>query len=630
MKQSLTGIRYGANRFSPKGFLKPLAIGVLGVAASSVSASAADTKPDYSRTITVPFSRTLGEAPTSKSQLWKKADELRKVGLQSDLGDVKKQLQLNRTLHNRFQQTDEADKRREVVIEALDDSSVFRRTTSRSMFYESYDRKADLDAHFKQVDAIETSQKTLAYLAEIKAGKVAISQETLDALNQEKEKASEAVEAAKTKLEEAEKHHDLWVNWTYMKGEPLSETNKPNYQIAKDLLSKAELALRQAQVVSGVANGKHMALKTLLDTPKEKRDEVLAKLQTRLETNVTQAKAAPKYFEAQLLAQLQQEYEGIEALKDKYMQLWKNPKTSQNTIVLTDDEVNRMARDIPQAIRTLEDTQIQFKQFEAQIQANTGADLRLPTQSHPNPWPQNFTIAAASEQQTSAFGNLYFNRLMGKIRQAGSMTKALQASSQEGLSNQLGGKTEGGKSSAVQVPHVSTQVVEGWAVGKSDKTRKLVVIVGGDNPEDNDRHLPVGQSIKNQLKGLFQLAESDITVLERPDNKIIAETFDQLAQTGGEDSEVMVVMTGHGHASYFDSGLKGLDRFKQGGYRGSFALQIDKYGLTSESLSETFMKTQLKKLKDYDCGVLLNLSCHSSAWIAKNSAKSTQDPWLLG
>jgi hypothetical protein len=264
----------------------------------------------------------------------------------------------------------------------------------------------------------------------------------------------------------------------------------------------------------------------------------------------------------------------------------------------------------------------------------------METQKAPNPWPKNFMVGSAVEQETVAWGmGYYLSNLLEEAPKQGSMPAAMVSQSKLGMRHDVFENqtfNENGwlktykvsRGTRIQIPHVSTQVVEGWKVADTEKTRHLIVIQGEDGS-----NFPKGSMLesanwaKAEISKLFNVKAENAHVMSLPDLKTIEAKFDELSKIAGKGSEVMVVVVGHGMAGNYDGGGKIPEWYKEGGYNGYMNIKSDEFGYPDARLTEDFVKEQARKLKDCDAGIVLILSCHSGSWIASNQPMVPTSPF---
>ncbi len=254
-------------------------------------------------------------------------------------------------------------------------------------------------------------------------------------------------------------------------------------------------------------------------------------------------------------------------------------------------------------------------------------DLRLNADKPKQAWPKNFAVATATGQRHMAWGGLYMDSVFNHLKTEKSLPAAIRKTEQANsiIHDVERNGTPQGK--AYQVPVSSTRPIEGWKVFGEEKTlppRKILYIQGGTNPnEDPARFNREYAAFDRNIRHHFGPAVEILRVKE-PTFKQVDEAIEFLAKTSDDKTEVMIFMSGHGSASGLEEGLTEEDKLKEGSQIGSFMLKgPSKDNPNGEFLSETHLKQLTQKLAHCKSGLIMIDSCHSGAWIAKDTPRKT-------
>lgn len=238
----------------------------------------------------------------------------------------------------------------------------------------------------------------------------------------------------------------------------------------------------------------------------------------------------------------------------------------------------------------------------------------LPWKNAPDPWLENMLVYAGTQQEEPSWGSRDENLLFAHWETASSLTEAMRQARQLAyvrVKTEESGSYEPGV--YIQLGEMSTQEVDTWQVSRRCQ-RKVLLIAGKPTQNDSDKKRfdkYVNKMKRFLLKKYPGLSQEDIKVLYQPDKKQVTEAIDAMQQAGNSKSEFLVVLSGHGSSWGVEHGLDPAYVGYQGSEKGSFGAK--------ESLSEKFMKEQVRKLKHYRSGALMVFSCHSGSWLAQNT-----------
>lgn len=284
-----------------------------------------------------------------------------------------------------------------------------------------------------------------------------------------------------------------------------------------------------------------------------------------------------------------------------------------------DDAVPCLTDSIPLAVRRLETQQQQHLQKAGMTQPPLAAQVIMPGETA-DPWPGNVIVGAASDQNRYAYDyvssgaakSMYFERVMVNLNLTGSLSEAIIRTTNEGYT------TDNVSAPDFQFPTRSLTTFPAGNKQETQRPRKVIIIEGEADQSDTDerRFSKVSNHVSRELKKQFNLADQDIVRLEAPSQQQLSQAFAQLKAQGTPDSEVVIVLTGHGHASGMDPGVAAANRHKEGALQGKFDLQ--------PSSGRTLGETELKKLVRDNLGtyrgvLILNLSCKSGSTVAENT-----------
>lgn len=422
-----------------------------------------------------------------------------------------------------------------------------------------------LDQAYRQSALLE---RRIEFLKSVQSGEIPLTPETLQQTEQETEQAKVTADKAKSDYQASQS--------------PVNTQTSGNSELA--------WALKKAEFHVERLNQQAADLQGLLALSPSERATRLAEQIPILEG---------EFGQAQIQAtQLQQTISGVLSVANF-------ANSTDNTRSLTDpSKISTGIQALLPRINEQLGKQIVLDARAIALQDAPQSVKTLDTKLTGQPWPNNTTIAAASEQERSAFGNDFFQRTIQHLGKAHSLPGALQKTTLEG---RLG--------ASFQFPQHALNIQKGgWDKADTTKDRKLILVQGeAKSLAEEDVFDAETQQMKTQIQTAYNLPEDNIIVLKTPTKDELARQIAALTTENGQNQEVAIILNGHGDTQGYDPSVSTMFRERQGSMEGLFALN------QKDPLTESDLKAMVRNnLSNYDSVLIINNSCHSGAWVAQN------------
>lgn len=279
----------------------------------------------------------------------------------------------------------------------------------------------------------------------------------------------------------------------------------------------------------------------------------------------------------------------------------------------------------------------------AQFDKNGMKALKLAPDKPKNQWPKNFTVSAPAGQHDVSWGSVYWDRVLSELNNTTSMPDAIARAEGKGSIHTINkpmdmGPLDIGRTVSYETPISMDRTIDQWrkpVPGKPDGTKRQILYIQGI--EKNPEELTWFDSDYDNFAKTIRAQYGDSVVITRIKPRTpeeVTKAFDQLAKQVDKDSEVMVVLRGHGCTSGLEDGIGIEDEFREGSMVGNFWIDGSpvKNGKRVDPdkkdvfFTETFLKNEVKKISHARSGLILVGACHSGAWIAQGPQPTHKDP----